>query len=262
MCVPLLPCTGEERYFSRTSASCQKYCYLILLYVKMVEEESTPFTSEQVQQLSQMIFNQMESQLLPMLFDKLSTLCTTDLLPKIKDELISVTETMLLQTKQEVREQTFKSQCSKQDAMKFMTDNKDLFNKYEASRDNAFWSATRYYELTKLYQECLNETPKYVPKKFRRDRYHVVSAEELLILQQREVNDLKSEMDLFQLREERNRKKIELQDDLVAILVNEKVQNPYLKEEILWTWNQNNREEMERVTQVWKKKVAGIKRVT
>ena len=226
----------------------------------MVDAESAPFTSVQMQQLSVMMFDQMASQLLPKLFDEMTTFCTTDLLPKMKDDFSSAAETILQQTKQELRERTFKSQCSKQDAMKFMTDNKESFNKYEALRDSAFWSATRYYELTKLYQECLDENPVYVPRKFRRDKYHVVSADELSILKQREVNDLKSEIDLFRLREERNRKKIELQDDLVAILVNEKVQNPYLKEEILRTWNQNNREEMERVNEVWKKKISGMKK--
>ena len=83
---------------------------------------------------------------------------------------------------------------------------------------------------------------------------------ELKILQQREVNDLKAEIEVFKLREERNRRKVELQDDLVAIFVNDRVQNPYLKEEILRTWNKKNKDEMERVHNVWMNKMEGVKR--
>ena len=83
---------------------------------------------------------------------------------------------------------------------------------------------------------------------------------ELKILQQREVNDLKAEIEVFKLREERNRRKVELQDDLVAIFVNNRVQNPYLKEEILRTWNKKNKDEMERVHNVWMNKMEGVKR--
>ena len=71
---------------------------------------------------------------------------------------------------------------------------------------------------------------------------------------------MKAEVEVFKLREERNRKKVELQDDLVAIFVNERVQNPYLKEAILRAWNEKNRKEMERVTDVWRGKINGMKK--
>lgn len=144
--------------------------------------------------------------------------------------------------------------------MKFMQDHKETFNKHEEIRDDAYWKATRYYEIVKLYEQVLNETPVYVPKKFRRDKYHIMSTAELEILQRREENDLKSEIEVFKLREERNRKKVELQDDLITIFVNEHVQNPYLKEAILRDWNDKNRKEMERVTQVWRGKIKGVKK--
>ena len=222
-------------------------------------DEATPFSSEQIRQMSETMFTQISTELVPKLLDELRTFCMDDLCTKLKTELMKAADTMVQQTKHEIREQIFKTQHSKDDAKKFMTDHKNLFNKYETERDDAFWKATRYYELQKLYQEGLQQNPVYVPRKFRRDKYHVVSADELSILQTREVNDLKSEMDIFQIREERNRRKIELQDDLVAILVNDKVENPYLREEILRTWNQNNCNEMKRVIDVWKKKVSTMK---
>ena len=109
-----------------------------------------------------------------------------------------------------------------------------------------------------MYQQGLNENPVYVPRKIRHDKYIVLTADELKILQRREINELKSEIELFKLREERNRKKVELQDDLVSIFVTEQVQNPYLKEAILRAWNEKNLKEMERVTDVWRGKVNGM----
>ena len=109
-----------------------------------------------------------------------------------------------------------------------------------------------------MYQQGLNENPVYVPRKIRHDKYIVLTADELEILQRREINELKSEIELFKLREERNRKKVELQDDLVSIFVTEQVQNPYLKEAILRAWNEKNLKEMERVTDVWRGKVNGM----
>ena len=80
------------------------------------------------------------------------------------------------------------------------------------------------------------------------------------MLKRREKNELLAEMEIFKLREEENRQKIELQDDLVTIFVTERVQNPYLREEILKTWNSNNRKEMEKVVDTWRKKISGLRK--
>ena len=231
-----------------------------LLYVIMVEGESAQLASAQMQQMSEIMLNGIKSQILPSVITECMNFCTGELFPKMKRELLSAAEKLVAEATNELREQVQRKQFTQEDAIKFMQDNRETFNKHEEIQDDAYWKATGYYEIVKLYEQSLNETPVYVPKKFRRDRYHIMSAAELEILQRREENELKSEIEVFKLREERNRKIVELQDDLVTIFVNERIQNPYLKETVLRAWNDKNRNEMERVTGVWYGKIEGVRK--
>ena len=226
----------------------------------MVDSESAQFTQAQVQQMSEIMLNGVTTQVLPSLMNELTEFCTGKLLPEVKAELMGVAERIMLETTKQIRESMQRRKFSKADAQKFMNENYEIFNKHEETRDDAFWKATRYYELEKLYQQGLNEVPIFVPRNFRRDRHHVMCENELKILQQREENDLRAEIEVCKLREEKNRKRIELQDDLVTIFVNDRVENPYLKEEILRAWNKKNKDEMERVNSVWKSKIEGVKK--
>lgn len=226
----------------------------------MVDAESAQLTAAQVQQMSEIMLNGMKSQVLPSVMTEFTNWCTGEILPKMKNDFLLAAEKLVADATNELRQHVQRKQYTPEDAMKFMQDHKETFNKHEGIRDDAYWKATRYYEIVKLYEQVLNESPVYVPRKFRRDKYHIMSAAELEILQRREVNELKSEIEVFKLREERNRKKVELQDDLVTIFVNENVQNPYLKEAILRSWNDKNRNEMERVTRVWHGKIEGVKK--
>ena len=224
---------------------------------------SAQLSSTQQQQIEDTMFETMKSHVLPSLMKGMITQCVeyceSELFPQMKSELMDAAMKMVTESKYEMRESFHKSQFSKQDAMQFMERHSKIFNEHEEKRDDAFRKATRQYEIRKLYQEGLDKSPTYVPRKFRKDKYFVRTAAELDVLKRREKNDLLAEMEILQLREDDNRKIIELQDDLVAIFVNEQVQNPYLKEEILRTWNSNNKKEMEAVTETWKKKISGLR---
>ena len=203
----------------------------------MMDMETAQLTSAQVQQISEIMLNGMKSQVWPSVMMEIVNFCTGEIFPKMKNELLSAAEKLVAEATNELRQHVQRSQYTPEDAMKFMQDHKETFNKHEEIRDDAYWKATRYYEIVKLYEQVLNETPVYVPKKFRRDKYHIMSTAELEILQRSEENDLKSEIEVFKLREETNRKKVELQDDLITIFVNKHVHKPYFKEAILQDWS-------------------------
>ena len=64
-----------------------------------------------------------------------------------------------------------------------------------------------------------------------------------------------AEIEILTLREAENRRRYEHQDDLVSIFINEKIHNPYLKNEVLRIWNTLNKKGMDDIDNTWKKKI-------
>ena len=75
----------------------------------------------------------------------------------MKNELMLAAEKLVSEATSELRQCVQRKQFSPGDAMKFMQENKETFNKHEEIRDDAYWKATRYYEIGKLYEQVLNE---------------------------------------------------------------------------------------------------------
>ena len=79
-------------------------------------------------------------------------------------------------------------------------------------------------------------------------------------MKNREANELKAEVEILKLREIENRKRVEFQEHLVKIFVNEHVQNPYARDEILKIWDTNIKNETNRIDNKWEKKINGMKK--
>ena len=130
----------------------------------MVESTAnTQLSPTQEQQITDTLFENITSQLLPNAIKGLTEFCEVELLPKMKKDLMDAAIKILSEAKLEMQEDFHKSQFSKQDADHFMRSNGKTFNDFESKRDDAFKKATRYYEINKLYQEGLNMQPYYVP---------------------------------------------------------------------------------------------------
>ena len=215
---------------------------------------------EQVEEIRNEMLESFTSSILPTVFEEvIRNALVSELLPILKKEIVEVTTTVINQMKSEVTNDVHWRQFSTLDVEKFLTENAEILNKHEAQRDNALHKAKRLEYLLRLNEEQITSNPPYVPKKFRKDRYHVKSERELDILRNRELNDMKSEMEIWELRMIENKRRVQLQDDLVAIFLNERIQNPYIKEEVIKTWNKNNRKEEERIEKVWTRKIREMK---
>ena len=226
--------------------------YPLPIYVITMEANgSGTMTSEQVEGIRNEMFDSFTSSILPSVLQEVTPMIrnklVSELMPLLKKEIVDATTAVITQIKNEVTNDVHWRQFSSSDVHKFLTENADILNKHEAQRDNALCKAKRLEHLIKLNAEQLRLNPPYVPRKFRKDKYHVRSERELSVLKNREMNDMKSEMEIWELRLKENKQRVQHQDDLVEIFVTEHIQNPYIKEEVIKEWNKNNRKEEERV---------------
>ena len=51
-----------------------------------------------------------------------------------------------------------------------------------------------------MYTECMESEPLYIPRKFRSDRYHVMSEAEITIINTRDFKRFKSECEILRIR--------------------------------------------------------------
>ena len=64
-------------------------------------------------------------------------------------------------------------------------------------RDQEYYKYARDNDLLRLYGECMALEPLYVPKKFRNDKYHVISERELTIINKLELKRLQTECEIL-----------------------------------------------------------------
>ena len=182
-----------------------------------------------------------------------------EVVPALKKDLVDTMKELLLNIKADIKDVVYKTQFSSHDAKQFMNDNAQTFNSCEKDRDDAYYKGTRCKELIELYEHGLNSDLIYVPKKYRHDKYHIKSHQELEVLKNRERNELNAEIEILKLRKKENTKKVALQDQLINTFVHKKVENPYVRKEILKLWTENNQKEEDRINKKWKKKIDGMK---
>lgn len=85
---------------------------------------------------------------------------------------------------------------------------KFLNNKLKA-RNDYFYKETRSVELAKLYEDCLNEEPPYVPKEFREEeKAHTTNKREVEIYANLSEQKLKAEIEILNVRAKTNKEKI------------------------------------------------------
>ena len=78
----------------------------------------------------------------------------------------------------------------KQEAEHFIYSNNKLWSDLLQERKDFVYKFTRFERLLDLYGECLQEEPIYIPRKFRNDKTHVTSQEELNIVRKSDLNNL------------------------------------------------------------------------
>ena len=85
-------------------------------------------------------------------------------------------------------------------ARNFEQVNEGFLNKNHRNRKDAFRKFSRSTELAELYKQCLAEEPPYVPRKFREDTAHIISAEDKLVYDKFGQQKLEAEINILSLR--------------------------------------------------------------
>ena len=202
----------------------------------------------------------MQSEIVVSILPKVQEHFMSMVLPPILNKIeVTMTDHMVT-LKKEMKEEEHRHRYTKRDAEKYIERNCEKFRAWKHSFKETFQKATRCEELVKLWDECLNSTPSYVPRKFRKDKYHIKSALELDILKIRERNDLTSEMEILKLRELENRRRIEDLDNEVFNFLTKEMEDPYVKAEIMKFWEATKKEKTDSCKQMWAKKIEGMKK--
>ena len=97
---------------------------------------------------------------------------------------------------------------TKDEFIEFREKNRTYLDKKLVEREALYYKYARCESLVDLYNSYLKEQPVYIPAKFRKDDFAVMSREELDIVNKLDLNRLQAEIDLETLRQNRNRNKI------------------------------------------------------
>ena len=122
-------------------------------------------------------------------------------------------------------------------------------------RNDTFWQLTRSSELSKLYSECLQEKPSYIPQKFREDSTFKVSEEEIVAYKKLEQHKLSTEIEVLNLRAENYKKKIEDVDGEAFKFFESQEENGHVLKELKETWNKKAKEDEIKVVSKWEKRI-------
>ena len=222
-----------------------------------------PKCSEQVEKVMREILESFTASFLPRVIRDITPVIREsledELIPMLRREIIEATKGAMGEVRDEITNDFNWRQFSQFDVERFWEKHAEALNKCEGLRDNALRKVKRLENMLNLYHEQLNTSPIYVPRKFRKDKYHIKSSSELEVLKNREVNDMKSEMEIMRLRLVENEQRVQHQDDLFLIFLNENVQNSYIKDEVVKTWNKNNKKESDRLDNIWARKIRETK---
>ena len=140
---------------------------------------------------------------------------------------------------------------------KFVYDNQNTWNTKLHDRKDVMYKFLRCDKLILLYNNCLEEEPMYIPRKFRNDRVHIMNDNEKNIYDKLALQKLKTEMEILTNRREHFRNKLDGIDNELKQFIESKNIRELLKKEIESEWQENCEKQYTRLDEIWKKKIEG-----
>ena len=159
----------------------------------------------------------------------------------------------------DVNEQTKLSLEARRDAEEYMNQNPDKFNEVYKKRIKLFEGYARCENLTKLYDECLQCNPVYIPRKFRDDKFFIRDEEELAIVNIRFMGKFKSEYDLLKKRQRDFASAINAEDDTIYNFIEHCGVPNNVKTEMATIWERDVKSDEEKINNKWIQNITGIK---
>ena len=153
------------------------------------------------------------------------------------------------------------SLTAKDQARSFEELNKQKLNNRLKYRNQVFWKLTRDNQLSKLYSDCLKQDPPYVPRKFRGDDTFKRSEEEFAIYRKLAEQRLAAEIEVLNLRGQKNMEKISKMDEEIFQFFETKEENPAILQELKEKWQENTKKDEGIVIKKWAKKIVEEKAI-
>ena len=110
--------------------------------------------------------------------------------------------------------------------------NKNHWQKELEKRKDIYYKFTRSDQLILLYNECLEEEPIYIPRKFRNDNTFTMNEQEKNIYIKLDLTKLKTEMEILTTRREYFRKKLDEIDQEFTAFIESKSVSEVVKKEL------------------------------
>ena len=136
-------------------------------------------------------------------------------------------------------------------AENFMHQNPFQFNICHHARDNYYYKGKRAQCLSKLYEECLTLSPKYVPKIFR-DTVHVRNEDEYNEIKNRDIEKLRSQIRILKSRETDFFDKARQQDSIIDEHIHSCDTRDNIKIAMKHVWNTKTKRITDKIDKKWK----------
>ena len=126
-------------------------------------------------------------------------------------------------------------------------------------REDAYWKFTRCERLLGLYNECMNSEPAYVPRKFRKDKFHVMSKEELDIVNKMELKEMQLQCEILTCRREEFLKRCSDIDKVVEDIVKKSNMSEKATQNRIARWHFIVKEDVETIHKKWDTQINGMR---
>ena len=159
----------------------------------------------------------------------------------------------------DVNESTKQIEKAKLEAQNFLDNNPEKFNEGYKNRYKMYEGYARCMNLTKLYDECLETAPIYIPRKFRDDKYYVRDEEELDIINARFMGKFRSDYNLLKKRQRDFAAAVNTEDDIIYNFIEQCNVSDMVRTEIATIWQRDRKEDEEKINSEWTKSIKGMK---
>ena len=133
--------------------------------------------------------------------------------------------------------------------------NKAELNAKLKLRNVTHWKSTRSKKLAKLYTECLEEEPPYIPQKFRVKKEPNSSTAEIAVYSKLSVQKVTAEMELLNIKAQESQEKIKQLDNEAYHLFENEVDKNEVTEKLKTNWDNQAKKDETTVYRKWEKRI-------
>ena len=113
-----------------------------------------------------------------------------------------------------------------------------------------------------FYNECLEQKPLHIPRKSRNDKVYTMSDQEKNIYNKLALENLKTRMEILTNRWEHFRSSLNTIGKEIKQFIDNKSIPEVLRREVLSEWEKECQKDINRLQDIWKKKIEGTKKVS